>query len=349
MGELLSSTKSTLKTFRYGDLVEGRVISMSRSQAFVDLGAKSEGIIGGRKGVREREYEDVSTLTVGDRVLAKVLQSENDQGYIVLSLKKAATESAWRQVLLAEESGGVLPVTVTDSNRGGLVVEYEGLSGFIPFSHLQDLTSSPSETSLPSSLLRQTLKVKVIETDRASNRIVFSQKLAAFSADSELKNFLKRIARQKKVKGKVVSLLPFGAMVKIADRVEGLLHVSELSWARVDHPEEVLKVGDNVEVAVLGFDESQGRLSLSMKALSNNPWDGIAKQYQVGQKLRGTITKVVPFGAFLKLAEGVEGLIHVSETIGPLEVGEKVEAVIINLEPKKRRLGLSVKKLKVKN
>lgn len=345
MAELLLSTKGPLKTFSYGEVVEGVVTSTGRNQVFVDLRAKSEGIISNRQNSKRqnskrqnyREPENISHLKVGETVVAKVVQSENDQGYIVLSLNSASAERSWRRVMAAEENGEVLEVLVTDDNKGGLVVDYQSLSGFIPFSHL--LTPA-------SPRLGQTITVKVIETDRALNRIVFSEKLAAFSTDADLKNLLKEVAGQKEITGEVLQLLPFGAVMKVADRLEGFLHVSEMSWQRVGSPEEVLSVGDRVPVSVLGFDEAQGRLSLSRKRLGKNPWETVEKKYQRHQKVTGTITKIVPFGAFLKLPEGVEGLIHVSETTGPLKVGETVEAVIINFEPERQKLGLSIKRLK---
>lgn len=342
MAELLSSTNRTLRTFRYGEVVEGMVISVGRKEVFVDLGSKSEGIIGGREF--EEEIGSVSGFKVGDKVLATVIQTENDQGYIILSYKKAQTERTWREVEEAFRNGTALKVKVLDSNKGGLVVEClpTGLRGFVPFSHLNNVPPNPS------SLLGQELTVRVIELDRGLNRLVFSEKLATLFADPRVGEFFKNIEPGRKLKGRVSTLSPFGVFAEVPPGVEGLIHISEISWERIDRPEEVLKVGDEVEVLVLSVDGERGQLALSMKALQENPWEKVARKYKVGDTVAGLVTKIAPFGAFLKLPEGVEGLIHVSETTGPLAEGEEVRVAIINLEPEKQKLGLSVKKLKKK-
>lgn len=352
MAELLSNTNRTLKTFRYGEVVEGTVISVGRKEVFVDLGSKSEGIIS------EREFEDetdsIAGLDVGDTVVASVTQTENDQGYIILSLKRAQGERSWREVEEAFENETVLEAKVVDSNKGGLVVELaSGLRGFVPFSHLNSGTSLPRSDPSKTDLLRgdspplgQTLSVRVIELNRPINRLVFSEKLATLLSDPKTKEFFAGLKPDKKLKGTVTSIFPFGVFVKLKPGVEGLVHISEMSWQRIDHPSEIVKAGDEIEVVVLSINREQGKLALSMKPLRKNPWEEVAEKYKVGEHVVGTITKMAPFGAFVKLPEGVEGLIHVSETTGPLVEGEEVEAVIINLEPEKRKLGLSVKRLK---
>ncbi len=341
MEELLSNTNRTLKTFRYGEVVEGTVISVGRKEVFVDLGSKSEGIIS------ERDFEDetdsIAGLDVGDTVVASVTQTENDQGYIILSLKRAQSERSWREVEEAFKNESVLEAKVVDSNKGGLVVELaSGLRGFVPFSHLN---SGSSDTS-GSPPLGQTLSVRVIELNRPINRLVFSEKLATLLSDPEIKEFFAGLKPDKKLKGTVTSIFPFGVFVQLKPGVEGLVHISEMSWQRIGHPSEIVKVGDEIEVVVLSVDQEQGKLALSMRPLRKNPWEEVAEKYKVGETIVGKITKTAPFGAFVKLPEGVEGLIHVSETAGPLVEGEEVKAVIINLEPEKRKLGLSIKQLK---
>ena len=342
MEELLLDTNRTLKTFRYGEVVEGTVISVGRKEVFVDLGSKSEGIIS------EREFEDetdsIAGLEVGDTVIASITQTENDQGYIILSLKKAQSERSWRKIEEAFKNETVLQVKVTDSNKGGLVAELlGGLNGFIPFSHLNVSNASPANRE---DLIGQTLNVRVIELNRPVNRLVFSEKMATLLSDPKVKKFFEDLKPNEKLKGVVTSIFPFGVFIKLPSGVEGLAHISEMSWQRIDHPSDVVKVGDEVEVVVLSVNREQGKLALSMKPLRENPWEEIAKKYKVGETVTGTVTKTVPFGAFVKLPEGIEGLIHVSETVGPLVEGEEVKAVIINLEPKKQKLGLSIKQLK---
>ena len=345
MAELLSSTNRTLHTFRYGEVVEGVIISVGRREVFVDLGSKSEGIVGSRE--IEEEPDSISGLKVGDRVLATVIQTENDQGYTILSLKKAQNERAWREVEEAFKNATPLKVKVVDFNKGGLVVEcaLANLRGFVPFSHLSNPLPNSLESSL-SALIGRTLTVRVIELDRTINRLVFSEKLATIFADPKVRGFFENLKPGEKLQGKVTAISPFGVFVEPFPGVEGLVHISEISWERIGHPEEVLKVGDKVEVAVLSVDGERGQLALSLKALQENPWQKVPRKYKVGDTVSGTVTKIAPFGAFLKLPEGVEGLIHVSETTGPLTEGEEIKAVIINLEPERQKLGLSVNKLK---
>ena len=347
MEELWSNTNRTLRTFRYGDIVEGTVIAVGRKEVFVDLGSKSEGVISGREF--EEEADSISGLKVGDKVLAAVLQTENDQGYIILSLKKAQGERAWRNVEEAFREGTTLEVKVIDFNKGGLVVEYQSLSGFVPFSHLNPHRFDSANPESAQNLLGQTLKVRVIELNRAINRLVFSEKLADLLSNPQTKKFFESLKPEKKLKGTVTAIFPFGAFVELAPGVEGLLHISEMCWGRIESPEELVKVGDQVEVVVLSVNRERGQLALSLRALQPNPWEELTKKYKVGDRVKGEITRIAPFGAFVRLPEGIEGLIHVSETTGPLTEGEKVEAVIINLEPEKQKLGLSVKKLKVQS
>ena len=344
MDELLMATNRTLRTFRYGEVVEGTVISIGRKELFVDLGSKSEGIISGK------EFEDgidsISGLKVGDPIVASVTQTENDQGYIILSLKKARGEQSWRRVEEHFKNSTPFTVKVIDSNKGGLVAEFAGgLRGFVPFSHL----NNPPKSEEVMDLLGQTLQVRIIELNRALNRLVFSEKLATLLSDPKIKKFFLGLKPEKKLKGTITSIFPFGVFVKLPPGVEGLVHISEISWQRIDHPSDVVKIGEEVEVVVLSINREQGKLALSMKPLRKNPWEELAKKYKVGKTVVGVVTKTVPFGAFVKLSEGVEGLIHVSETTGPLTEGEEVKAVVINLEPEKRKLGLSVKQLKKDN
>ena len=337
MEELLSDTNRTLKTFRYGEVVEGTVISVGRKEVFVDLGSKSEGVISGR------EFEDgmhsITNFEVGDTVVASVTQTENDQGYIILSLKKARGERSWREVEEAFKNETALEVKVVDSNKGGLVVELPaGLRGFIPFSHLNSETSG-------SPPLGETLAVRVIELNRPINRLLFSEKLATLFSDPKIKKFFESIKPNERLKGTVTSLFPFGIFVRLHPGVEGLVHISEISWQRIGHPSEVVKSGDEVEVTVLSINKEQGKLALSMRSLQKNPWQEVSEKYKVGDIVTGIVTKTTSFGAFVRLSEGVEGLVHVSETTGPLEIDQEVKVVVINLEPEKRKLGLSVKRL----
>ncbi len=342
MEQLLSNTDRTLRTFRRGEIVEGTVTSVGRKEVFVDLGSKSEGVISGREF--EDEINSIKGLEVGDTVVASVRQPENDQGYIILSLSRAQSARSWRKIEEAFQNEAVLKVKVVDSNKGGLVAELPGgLRGFIPFSHLFDTSKSSGKDE--KDFIGQTLDVRVIELKRALNRVVFSEKMATLVADSEVKEFFKNLKPKEKLKGKVTSILPFGVFVRLPLGVEGLVHISEMSWERIDRPGDLVAEGDEVEVTVLSVNQEEGEVALSMKPSEENPWDEVAKKYKVGETVVGKVTKTVPFGAFVKLPEGVEGLIHVSETVGPLAEGEEVKAVILNIEPKSQKLGLSIKQL----
>jgi small subunit ribosomal protein S1 len=349
MDKLLATADVRLKTFRRGDVVEGTVISRGLHELYVDLGAKSEGIIGGRGF--EKEFERAKTLKVDDKVLGTVIQSEDDQGYIVLSLSKASVDQAWEKITQFLESGETLEVTVIDHNKGGLVVEARlqtlggasTLRGFVPFSHLSPRRFDPKQPESAPELLGERLRVKVIEQDRRLNRIVFSEKKAGVDEES-LQKYLSA-HKNKEVRGEVTAFLPYGVIVRLPDDIEALLHVKDIDWVRIEDPRECCRVGDKLRVKIVGLDEKEGKLRVSRKALKDNPWDKIAQKYHLGDTISGKVTKIVPFGAFVKLPEGIEGLIHVSETTGPLAVGEEVKVRIITLEPEKQKLGLSVKRL----
>lgn len=350
MDQLLATTDVSFKTFRRGEVVEGTVISRGPHELYVDLGAKSEGIIGGRGF--EKEFAHAKDLKVGDKVLGTVIQSEDDQGYLVLSLSKAANEQAWEKITQFLESGEILEVTVIDYNKGGLVVEFDiktlgGMStlrGFVPFSHVSAQRFDQKHLESAQELVGYRLRVKIIELDRKLSRIVFSEKKAGIN-EKGLQEYL--AAHQgKRVEGEVAAFLPYGVVLELPGGWEGLLHVKDIDWVRVENPQEYCRVGDTLAVKIVGLDKKEGQIRVSRKELKKNPWDEIGKNYRVGNEVAGTVTKIVPFGAFVKLPGGIEGLIHVSETTGPLAVGEEVKVRIITLEPEKQKLGLSVKKLK---
>lgn len=343
MADLVTQTGFSLNPLTPGQLVEGRVVSVGRNEVFVDLVAKSEGIISGRTS--EEDLDLAKSLRVGDKILATVVQSENDQGYIVLSLKRAAPEMGWRRAQEAFKGGEPIKVKAVDFNKGGLVVEWETLRGFVPFSHLATKHQEFADPEKTNELLGEALTVKIIEMDRSLSRLVLSEKRAAVN-EAKLKDFFQKIKGRPSVNGRITAIFPFGVVVELAEGVEGLLHIGEMDWVRIEDPSDVFKVGDAVEVTVLGFDEQEGKLRLSQKTLKENPWQKILEKYKVGDRVTGTVRKIAPYGAFLRLPEGIEGLIHVSETTGPLAEGEEVEAVIINLEPEKQKLGLSIKRLK---
>ena len=289
-------------------------------------------------------------------MMAKVLQAENDQGYIVLSLKKAEKERKWTAAEEAYEDGSTIEAVIVEYNKGGLLCDCLGLRGFIPLSHLdrvhfaQDTAkfAGGSENELKESLrvlAGKTLKVKVIELDPEKNRFVLSEKDALTSySDDARKERLEGIKIGDTVEGIVTGIMPFGVFVDLTG-VEGLVHISEIAWEKVSHPSDYFNVGETIQVMVLGVDEKTKKLALSVKRLTPNPWETVEDKYPVGTKIKGKVSKVVPFGAFVTIEKGLDGLIHISETEGPLKPGDTVEAVITQVEGGKQKLALSVRQL----
>ena len=348
MAELLANTGTVIKSFTRGDIVEGKVVSRRRNEILIDVGAKSEGIIDMLEIEEEPTY--YKDFKVGDTVTAAVVYPENDQGYLVLSLQRAASESKWRAFEEALDSGKIFDVKVIEFNKGGLLVD-AGILGFVPISHLDRSHFEKGERA--EDLIGRSLKVKVIEINKIANRLVFSEKEALSSMTPQQRlEILGNLKVGKKIDGVVSAILPFGLFVEVKDRedrsgaVEGLVHISEISWEKVESPGTYFRVGDVVKVKVLEVDPGSNKLSLLIKALKDNPWDKVAEKYKVGDRVKGKVSKIVPFGAFIILEPGLEGLIHVSETVGPLKVGEEVETEIITVEPDRQKLGLSIRKLK---
>ncbi|HLC93441.1 MAG TPA: S1 RNA-binding domain-containing protein [Patescibacteria group bacterium] len=353
MSKLLDEKGIEIKQYMPGDLVEGVVVSVTHGEVLLDVGAKSEGIITGVELGEDKSYKN---LKPGDSVLAQVVQAENDQGYIVLSLRRAEKDRRWHDIETAFKEESVLEATVLEYNKGGLLADCLGLRGFIPLSHLDrvhfanDIAkfAAGSETELKNSLKvlsGKILKVKVIELDKEKNRLVLSEKdaLSTYS-DMARQEKLAQIKDGDILEGIVTGIMPFGAFVDL-DGVEGLVHISEIAWEKVSHPSAYFKVGETIKVKVLGVDDGSGKLALSVKRLTDNPWDNVEEKYPVGKKVKGTVSKIVPFGAFVNLEKGLDGLVHVSETSGPLEEGQEVQVVVTQVDGSNQKLALSVRQL----
>lgn len=342
------------KSFSAGDVMEGVIVNVSNSEILVDVGAKSEGIISGSE--LSGEFGSYKNLKKGDSVLVTVIKPEDYRGYLVLSLRKAEKEKGWRDLQKLFETGDPFEVTVIEYNKGGILVEAKGLRGFVPISHLSkahfaEFNKATAEVGLRDinkkliDVLGETLKVKIIEVSREQNRIVLSEKeLESAKLEKEVREKLKTIKTGAVLEGFVIAILAFGVLVD-CDGVDGLIHISEVSWEKIADLNDIFKIGGKVKVKVISIDKKEGKLGLSIKELLKNPWEGIAKKYPAGAKVSGRISKVMPFGAFLEVEPGIEGLIHISETAGPLNVGDKVSALIISMEPENRKLALSVRKI----
>jgi len=352
MSKYLTDKDLQMKQLRVGDMIEGVVVSASHKEILVDVGAKSEGIITGLElSEADKSYK---AMQPGDKISAKISQIENAQGYIVLSLKKAEKDRKWQDAEEAYEGSLVIDATVIEYNKGGLLCDCLGLRGFIPLSHLDRVHfandvakfAAGSEAELKESLKilsGKTLRVKVIELDKEKNRFVLSEKdaLTTYSEESRKKR-LSEIEMGSTLEGIVTGIMPFGIFVDL-DGVEGLVHISEIAWEKVSHPSNYFKVGQKVKVMVLGIDEDSNKLALSVKKLTPNPWETVEEKYPVGTTVKGIVSKIVPFGAFVTLEKGLDGLIHISEAESPLEEGDKVSAVVIQVDGSNQKLALSTR------
>lgn len=352
MSKYLTDKDLQIKQLRVGDMIEGVVVSASHKEILVDVGAKSEGIITGLElSEADKSYKSVQP---GDKISAKISQIENAQGYIVLSLKKAEKDKKWQDAEEAFDGALVIDATVIEYNKGGLLCDSLGLRGFIPLSHLDRVHfandvakfAAGSEAELKESLKilsGKTLRVKVIELDKEKNRFVLSEKdaLTTYSEESRKKR-LSEIEIGSTVEGIVTGIMPFGVFVDL-DGVEGLVHISEIAWEKVSHPSNYFKVGQKIKVMVLGVDDASNKLALSVKKLIPNPWETVEEKYPVGTKVKGVVSKIVPFGAFVTLEKGLDGLIHISEAESPLEEGDKVSAIVIQVDGANQKLALSTR------
>jgi len=342
----------TLKKFMVGDVVEGSIVAIRENEILLDIGAKSEGVI-----TREEFGEfkaSLADLKPGDTLVAQVIQSESEQGYTVLSLKRAERERKWRDIEKMYSQGIDGEAQVIEYNKGGLLVEFMGMRGFVPLSHLDRVHftndvakfAHGSEAEIRESLKvlsGKLLKIRVIEYDKEKNRLILSEKKALEHYSEEART--KRLGEVKEgdtVEGVVTGVMAFGVFVDL-DGIEGLVHISEIAWEKVSNPSVYYTVGSKVTVKVMGVDKGSKRLALSIKRLTTNPWEGINNRFKVGQKVKGVVSKIVPFGAFINVEKGLDGLLHISQATGPLQVGQEVEARIIGIEPENQKLSLSLK------
>jgi 4-hydroxy-3-methylbut-2-enyl diphosphate reductase len=333
-----------------GQKVTGTVVEVNDDGVYVDVGYKTEGFIP-KEELNHRKVDDPRDLVEEDEEIEVIILTlENEEGNMILSKKKADYEKAWERIIEAYENDEVLEAEVTKEVKGGLVVDV-GVRGFIPASHVavgyvEDLGDYVNET----------LKLKVIEVERDKNNVVLSAKKILEEERAEKKEeTLENLEEGDNVEGVVTKLVDFGAFIDLGG-IEGLLHISEMSWGRIDHPREVLEEGEEVEVKVLGVNEEEERISLGLKQLLPDPWEEFAKKHYEGETIEGKITKIVDFGAFMEVAEGIEGLIHISQLSQKhvetpdevVEEGEERKAQIINIDPEQRRIGLSLKELEPK-
>jgi small subunit ribosomal protein S1 len=341
-----------------GEIREGVVARITPSEILIDVGAKSEGTISGRE-LESLDPETRKSLAVGQTVLIYVLNPEDRNGNIVLSLSKAKEEQDWRKAEDLLKSQEVYAGQIAGFNKGGLIVKLGHVRGFVPASQLGQARRRRSEGDTPEQkwarMVGETTQVKVIEVDRGRNRLIMSERAAAKETrELEKERLLSEIKPGDVRKGRVISLAEFGAFVDIGG-ADGLVHLSELSWKHIAHPNEILKIGQEVEVTVLNVEPERKRIALSLKRREEDPWSIIQKKYRIGQLVSGTITKLAKFGAFARIEgdDEIEGLIHVSELADghidhprdAVAEGQAVTLRIIKIDGDKRRMGLSLKRV----
>jgi len=349
MEELLQQTGYQLRGFRRGNEVEATVVEKTKRAIYLDIGGKTQGMVIDREMKAAKDYID--NLKVGDKLTAIVTQPENDRGQTLLSLKKAAADAVWQEFEEKFKTGEVIKVEGREINKGGLIVEVKGIQGFIPTSQF-----SSQYLGKIGQLLNREIEVKTIEVDREKNRLIFSEKeVSQAGLLKACQEILKKIKVGEALEGTVTGVMPFGLFVKIADKrgksrgktpinLEGLVHISEISWEKVDEPAKFFQQGDKVKVKVLAVEEKSGKLNLSVKQLQADPWEKIEKKYPVDAHVKGEVVRLAPFGAFVNLGPGIEGLIHISKIPAEksLQAGDKVNCFVESIDKQGRRMSLGL-------
>lgn len=341
----MAAVDATIKYFNDGDIVSGTVVKVDRDEVLLDIGYKTEGVIPSKELSIKHDVDPFDVVKVGDEIEALVQQKEDKEGRLILSKKRAQYERAWGTIEKIKEEDGVVTGSVIEVVKGGLIVDI-GLRGFLPASLVEMRRVRDLQP-----YVGMELEAKIIELDKNRNNVVLSRRAWLEQTQSEVRHtFLTQLQKGQIRKGVVSSIVNFGAFVDLGG-VDGLVHVSELSWKHIDHPNEVVEVGMPVTVEVLEVDMDRERVSLSLKATQEDPWQTFARLHQIGQIVPGKVTKLVPFGAFVRVGEGIEGLVHVSELAERhVEIPEQVVSVgdermvkVIDIDLERRRVSLSLK------
>jgi len=334
-------------SFEEGDVVKGKVVRIDKDEVLVDIGYKSEGVIPANELSIRKSVDPADEVELGEEADALVLTKEDADGRLILSKKRARFEKAWRRIEAAAESGEPVEGNVIEVVKGGLILDL-GVRGFLPAS-LVDIRRVHNLDEFTG----QTLECKVIELNRSRNNVVLSRRAVLEEERKEVREqILGRLQPGQVVEGKISNLVDFGAFVDL-DGIDGLIHISELSWSHVNHPSEVVAIGDTVRIKVLDIDRDRQRISLGLKQTQEDPWQRVISSHRAGDVLAGTVTKVVAFGAFVEILPGVEGLVHISELAdhhveNPSEVvepGSKLNVKILEIDEERRRLSLSIKRV----
>ncbi|HET9906715.1 MAG TPA: S1 RNA-binding domain-containing protein [Anaerolineales bacterium] len=356
MESLLKEQDLNVDLPQAGEIRTGVIASVSPTQILVSIGAKSEGVVSGRE-LDQLSTEEREALQVGQEVHVFVINPEDANGNVVLSLKRAQEQISWENVEKLLTSDNVIDSTIIGFNKGGLIVGVEGLRGFVPSSQISAMRRSQSTGETPEQrwqkMIGQPITVRVIEVDRERRRLILSERAASTESRQSIKErVIDELEEGKVYTGRVTSLANFGAFINI-NGADGLVHLSELSWDHIDHPREVLEVGQEIKVKVINVDREKKRIGLSVRALQSDPWKSRVEKYSVGQLVEGVITRLTKFGAFARLEGDIEGLIHISEIAEhriehPKEVlkeGEVKSLRVIRIDPEQHRIGLSLRKV----
>lgn len=349
MDDLLASSEASVKQLTAGEVISGTVLSLRKHEVLIDLGAQGVGF------VPRREVGFSRSINVGDEVTASVVDTELDNGMSLLSLRKAAKDRGWEEVSVKLDAEDIIEVQPYDANRGGLLVEYEGVRGFLPVSqlsaeHYPRVGSSDKDEILQrlNGLVGQTLKVRILDADRKANKLIFSEKEAVKDGLAER---FEKLSVGDEVQGVVTGVVDFGVFVNV-EGIEGLVHISEISWERVNNPADYVKTGQAIKAKIIAIDKD--RLSLSMKQLTQDPWLTEVENFTKGDQVEGTVTRITPFGAFVQISSAIEALVHVSELGGGSDVdpeqvftlNERKEFVILDIDKDSRKISLSLTKNK---
>lgn len=345
MEELLKKTGYNLKGLKKGDVVEGVITRMTTREIALNIGGKTEGIVMDKELETYREM--LSRLAIGATVTAQVIVAENDRGQSVLSIRKALLDTRWTQLSDLQKSGESVEVALRESVRGGVLVDYGGLRGYVPLSQLDATVAKQLDKAVG-----RRIKVKVIEVDAPTNRLVFSQRAITEEAVlAKQRELIDAALVDKSVDATITGVAPFGAFAKFSVEkdgekhdVEGLIHISEIAWEKVDDPNQYLKSSDTLKVKVIGVDAKTGKVTLSLKQLLPDPWEHVLDMFEKDTQVKGKVTRVSPYGIFVELSPGVEGLIHISKVAPGVEpkAGDEIMCLIEDLKPDQRKISLSM-------
>lgn len=355
MEELMIAHQDLVRVPNPGDIITGHILEKTGNAMYIDIGAMGVGVIYGRE-----LFDDMDTFKnakIGDVIQATVQEIDNEEGYVELSLRTASRERSWEELRHKLEDGSVFTAQIEDANKGGLIVRVSGITGFLPVSQLAPDHYPRVEGGDKSkiyerlrSYVSQDFKVKIITAIQEEEKLIVSEKAAV---GDEISETLEKLGAGKIIEGVVSGIVDFGVFIKFFEgeqELEGLVHISELAWQRIDNPSDFVSVGQTTKAKVIGVDQGL-RISLSMKQLVDDPWKNVGEKYKLGNKVKGEILKVTPFGGFVRLDKDIHGLVHISELPDAnqkdpgtlLKAGETQEFTIISLEPNEHRLGLSLR------